>query len=240
MRDIDSEGKSYLLFPDQLVIHHRWQTVGLILVPETNNPSCLNIFRVFISGNSREKVEKFVDYQIRQGRKKGKAIQVQVEKLDPSQLETSQPVPEPEIPPLEELKKQIRYAEKEQPDFLYNFGKITVGIDRVYMNTKPPYRIKYTIDPPTKFLLMGENYSFEFSADRPFISIQAHQGNLHLHLFESRPFGDRLDHGGIDATAGETKVFPAVAKQFAGMWQAHVTGVKLENTFTIDYFRDIF
>ena len=38
MRTINSEGKSYLLFPDQPVILHRWQTVGLMLAPEAGNP----------------------------------------------------------------------------------------------------------------------------------------------------------------------------------------------------------
>jgi len=239
MKFIASQGKSYLLFPDKPVIHHRWQTVGLILVPETNNTDCLNIFRVFISGNSKTKVEQFIQYQIKQGRKNGKAIQVQVEKLDSSPMETPQSIPEPEIPPLEELIKQVRYAEKEQPDFLYSVGQINVGIDRVYMSTKPPYRIRYTVDPDFVPLLMGEKYMFEFSADRPFISLESHHGIVHLQLFENRPFGNKIDFGGIDASAGETKTFPAVVKQFAGMWQASVTGMNLDNSFTVDYSRDI-
>jgi hypothetical protein len=238
MKSIDSEGKSYLLFPDQPVITHRWQTVGLILVPETNNPDSLNIFRVFISGNSKAKVEKFVDYQIKQGRKNAKAIQVQVEKLDASQIDIPS-VPEPFLPSVDEIKKLFSKAEKEQPDFLYSFGEITVGIDRVYMSTKPPYRIKYTVDPVFRFLFQGEKYSFEFSADRPFISLQSLQGDVHLDLFENCPYAVQQVTSALDVKAGETQILSNVVKQFAGMWHADVIGRKLENSFTIDYAKDV-
>ena len=239
MKTVDSQGKSYLLFPSSPVIHHRWQSVGLILVPETGNPDSINIFRVFISANSKSKVENFIEYQLAQAGQNEKSIQVQVERLDPSQVEATDLVPEPVIPSIEKIKEQFLQAEEQQPDFLYSFGQITVGIDRVFMSTKPPYRIKYTVDPIFKILLQGEKYVFEFSADRPFISIQSHNGRVHLHLFENRPFGDKLDFGELDAMAGETKTFHSVVRQFAGMWQANVTGVNLDNAFTIDYSRDI-
>jgi hypothetical protein len=239
MKFIASQGKSYLLFPDNPVIQHKWQTVGLILVPETNNPESLNIFRVFISGNSKTKVEQFIKYQIKQGRKQEKSIQVQVEKLDASQIDTSDPIPVPVLPSIEEIKKLFLKAEEQTPDFLYSSGQITIGIDRAFMSTKPPYRIRYTIDPPFNILLQGEKYAFEFSADRPFISLESHRGKVHLHLLENRPFGDKIDFGGMDASAGETKTFPPVMRQYAGMWQAFVTGMNLDNAFTVDYSRDI-
>jgi len=240
MRTINSEGKSYLLFPDQPVILHRWQTVGLMLAPEAGNPDSINIFRVYISGNSKSKVEKFLDYQFQRGRANEKSIQVQVEKLDLSQTDALPPITEPQIPLLDEILKQFESAEEQQPEFLYGVGQINVGIDRVYMSTKPPYRIKYTIDPVFETLLQNEKFTFEFSADRPFISLQSHQGNVRLQLFENRPFGGKTDFGSINVSAGNSTVFPPVQKQFIGMWQAFVTGVNLDNSFTLDYSRDIF
>jgi len=240
MKTIDSQGKSYLLFPEEPVILHRWQTVGLILVPETGNPESINIFRIFISGNSKAKVERFIEYQLKQGKRGEKSIQVQVEQLDSKEIEAPAPVEEPQIPSIEEIKRQFQKTEEQEPDFLYTVGHINIGIDRVYMSTKPPYRIKYTIDPVFKTLLEGEKYTFQFSADRPFISLQSHHGKVGLQLYENRPFGDKVDFGSIEVPAGSSQVFPAVVKQFAGMWQAYVTGKFLDNSFTLDYSRDIF
>jgi hypothetical protein len=140
---------------------------------------------------------------------------------------------------MDEIMKGFQKVERTLPDFLYRVGEINVGIERVYMNTQPPYRISYTIDPLFAFLRLNEKYTFEFTADRPFISLESHQGNVRLQVFEGRFFGEPIDAGFIDVAGGTSQIFPAVERRITGMWQASVTGMNLDNAFTLDYARVI-
>ena len=237
MKRIVSQGKSYLWFPDQPVIAHRWQTIGMIIAPQVDDTSVLNFFRVFISGNTKSKVENFIEYQEEQGRNNKRSIQVLVEKLDELPADYVTEIPEPKIPDIEEVQRLFE-QQQHQPDFLFNLGTINIGIDRVYMGTKLPYKITYVIDPTFVPLLQGEKwYSTQLGADNLYVTCDGQSGTVHLIVTEEIPWGGREDRDSMDVHAGESRTFPVITKKYTGSWQVNVTGVALDNAFNLEYTR---
>lgn len=241
MQELTSKGKSFLWFPDEPVITHKWETIGLIAVPEEGNNEIINYFRIFISGNTKDKVQNFVDYQKQKTQEflnnpetADVGIQIVVRKLPESF--SAEPAIETTMYSPEEVETRFKEAQFKEPDFLSRLGDINIGIDRIDMHTQPPYEIIYTIDPETKQLAQGGKHSFQFSADDPFVSCKVSLGAVEMSIYEltQQQTWNKRDGGQI--TVGHPRVTPRIAKQFTGNWQAEViaTGI-LNSVFTLEY-----
>ncbi len=250
MKKVTSNGNSYLWFPKQPSIIHRWQTMGLIVVPEEGNPEILNYFRIFISANTKQKVEDFVNYQkkkVKEYLKKQElnqledgqvaGIQVFVKKTDyPSVTPVTPP------PPIQtnaySQDEFMNLLENTEIDFLASTGEINIGIDRVDMHTQPPYEIRYVIDPETKTLSQNGKFSFQFSADEPSISCNTSRGRVDVKIYElTKQQTWRVKDSKI--VSGPNPGFRNLRKEFTGNWQIDVFGIDLQNTYNLMFTKVI-
>lgn len=242
MEMITSRGNSYLWFPDKPDIVHRWQTIGLIVAPEEGHPEVLNYFRIFISGNTKQKVEKFVSYQRKKIReylknleanqlKEGQigGIQVTVRKLEAQNI-PSKPI-QTDVYSHEQFKEILKNSQKNGPDFLTSIGEINIGIDRVDMHTQPPYEIKYVIDP---LLPKGGNQTVQFSADEPGVSCQTSRGSVDVTTYELNKQQTWVQKDNRPV-AGVNPGFPKFRKEFTGNWQVQFIGIDVQNVFTYSF-----
>lgn len=236
MRNVTSEGTSTLWFPDSLSIMHRWQTIGLIVAPEEGNETVLNYFRVFISANSKAKVEKFVAYLEEKNREQT-PIQVSVKKLPAPIPDFSVDTPDLAQYKTEEVQGFFEQAQAAAPDFLARMGDINIGIDQVHLNTARPCEITYTIDPDTQILSSGGRYSIQFSADNPFVSCNVSRGQVRVDLSELAYWQVWNPRQTLDVATGAPQTTPRIHKASSGIWQAEFTGLQPSNEFTFVYAR---
>ncbi len=233
MRNIISQGKSFLSFPDDLKITHRWQTIGLLVAPEENNTTVLNYFRVFISANTKDKIIKFVEYL--EGKSKdGKAIQIIVRKLNEIPFDASTETIE--YPQYTEatIQEKFEQANASNPDFLIQTGDVSIGIDRVHINTPAPYEIIYTIDP---ILPPSKTHTVEFSAENPYVKCEVQRGAVTMKLSELAYWQVWNPRDTRDIASGQPQTTPRIQKNFSGLWQAEFKGLDANNEFTFTYSR---
>lgn len=248
MKKITSTGNSYLWFPKQPSIIHRWQTMGLIVVPEEGNPEVLNYFRIFISANTKQKVEDFVNYQkkkVKEYLKKQElnqledgqvaGIQVFVKKIDYS---PATPPPPPIQTNAYSQDEFMNLLENAELDFLASSGEINIGIDRVDMHTQPPYEICYVIDPETKLLSQNGKYSIQFSADQPSISCHTERGRVDVKTYELTK-QQTWKEKDSRMVSGPNPGFPNLRKEFTGNWQVDVFGIDQQNNYVLRFTKAI-
>lgn len=236
MRDVVLQGKSYLWFPDELVIKHRWQTVGLIVAPEEENPDVLNYFRLFVSANSKDKVDKFVAYLEEKG-KTDAAIQIVVRKLSEPPADFG--VDSVDYPQYskDDVKSWFEKAQSSEPDFLAQVGDINIGIDRVHLNTQMPCEIIYTIDPHTALIAANGKYTVQFSADAPYVSCDVKLGSVNMKLLELAYWQVWDPRDSRMVSVGVPQQTPRLQKNSTGIWQAEFIGQGPANEFTFTYSR---
>jgi len=232
---IVSEGKSFLSFPDEIRITHRWQTIGLIVAPEENNTDVLNYFRIFISANMKDKVSKFVDY-LTSKEEDEKAIQVIVRKLN--EIPAEDQVNPNEQEKYTEAEIQAKFGEAvADPDFLVQTGDVSIGIDRIHLNTPMPCEVIYTIDPAFASLTASGKYSIQFSADNPYVSCEVQQGGVVMKLFELVYWQVWNERDTRKVFAGAPQTTPRIQKNSTGIWQAEFTGITPNSEFNFTYSR---
>jgi len=238
MKRIDSQGKSLLSFPDELRITHRWQTIGLIVAPEENNPTVLNYFRVFISANTKEKVRNFVDYLIQKKAQseEARAIQIVVRKLNEIAPDDQLNFEGQESYKEEEIQEKFGQAESD-PDFLTQIGEINIGIDRVHMNTLGPCEILYTIDPTWVNLPKDDKYSTQFSADNPSVSCEVMEGGVRMEMYELSSWQTWILREMREVYAGFPQTTQRIPKIYTGIWQVVFTGLRPNSEFNFSYSR---
>jgi hypothetical protein len=198
-----------------------WRTTGILTDARGNT------FRVFVSGTSERDVSRFVAYQ-----KKKKGIHVKVTTLR------------------KRTGKKAVAAETEPGDGTtlpltpVKVGGVQVGISRLKMVTRPPYKITYTIDPPAP---STPPFVAEFSLDKPSVKVvcTATRGAVKTELFEldnnnnairrdSKTVKVNLDDPNLgDVKAGEESLIGD--RGATGTWQVKVTADSPSSYFKLSW-----
>jgi hypothetical protein len=195
-----------------------------------------NIFMVYISGSKKE-VEKFVRYQKRQLSKGVLGINATVEHDDAPHA-----VPDATISNLtQEKDDKITFTSGKS-------DKVKIGISRLCIVTKPPYKITYRIDPPIQpkaNLSVGLNQTYpadfavEFDGSVSNITCTVQTGMVEFKLIE-------VDTGLIDGPyiledlpPNNLKTIAAHASGNLQKWRAEVIGRRpgKESRFELEYVK---
>jgi hypothetical protein len=230
------EGQSYLLLPDAPEVTRRWDTVGLILAPEVKNGKVVNnnvnIFRLFLSGFSKPAVDGYIQYV---GEKGPSGIRLSVEHLDapPSDQKPVEVYP----PQARDVLEKFQSSQKDT-DFLFQDGDLNFAIQRLYIATKPPYRVVYTIDPTVFAQGVAQNETrdaAQFGGDYASVSCFANNGSVNMRLMELTYWGSWTNRGSRNNVGNGQQNLSNIPKNFTGQWQVEVTGQGAQNNFTLEY-----
>ncbi|NUM47833.1 MAG: hypothetical protein HUU38_24265 [Anaerolineales bacterium] len=194
----------------------KWLAVGLL------KDHLENSFYVFVSGARKRDVNRFIS-QTQTGE-----VRISVEII-----------PETEIKPFAQLTEIL---DDDLPSGNISMGGVQIGISRFHIKVKPPYRIRYTIDPPISRPrevrdVFETTFDDQISAD---VRCEVDRGSVRITL-EELSNGSTLQSGSQDVRVGFPVEFHTPKSQhFRGNWRIRVRGLEDNSYFKLSFDKVVF
>ncbi len=196
-----------------------WQVIGLL------EDEIGNSFRLFLSATLKRDLDKFIS-QINKGE-----VQITVQVIPRERLqETSDSV--------------VVSDNNALPDANMITGNVRIGISRLDMKVKPPYQIRYVIDPPiSRPVAHMDRFQATFDdQDIADILCEVRQGRVEIGLEELNASGRTISGPLVQiASVGNPAVFHrSKTPGSIGNWLVWVRGERDNSYFVLKYDKQVF